>query len=287
MAGERVVLGDLLELVGGQREGRQLHAVDRALLHGEVHLDVGHRHRVRAHRLHHRHVGGRLLHPDRLPLHVFRNHDGALVRHHVAEAPAAAEAEGLQVLGLHLLEQLLAQRPVHHRPHLLAGGPEEGQVEGLVGGLEHAAHRRAADRGHVDGAELHAFEMRALALGQCVGDVHVHLDLPPASLGQLLGEDPHRVVQRIAAGGRGARLPRHGGLRGGDGRRAQDGGEAEGDDENQATMHGRFSSESVGHGKGKQGRHRKPPLCNMPGRGGSRRGDPARARTNPPREDTR
>src|SRR5580704_1511324 len=137
--GERVVLGDLLELVGGHGEGRQLHAVDGALLHGQVHLDVRHRHRVGPERRHERHVGGRLLDPHGQALHVLRRVDRPLVDHHVAEAPAPAEAEPPDALGVHSPEQLLADRTVHHLPHLLPGGPEERQVERLVHRVEHAA----------------------------------------------------------------------------------------------------------------------------------------------------
>jgi hypothetical protein len=176
----------------------QLHAVDGSLLHGQVQLAVGHGHRVRAERLHERDVRGRLLHPDGLALHVLGREDGPLVRHHVAKAPAAAEAEGLDALALHLPQQLLADRPVDDLPDLLSQGPEEGQVERLIQRLERAPDGRAADPDDVDGADLRAFQERDLALGEDPGDEDLELDAPLRLLVERLGDGVHGVVRRVA-----------------------------------------------------------------------------------------
>ena len=133
------------------------------------------------------------------------------------------------------LEQLLADRPVHHLPHLLARGPEEGQVEGLVGGLEHAADGRRADRHDVDGAELRALEVRRLALGEAVADHHVELDPAPALLVEALGQVEEGVVHRVAGAHPAARLQLERGLGGRDHR-----GEKE-HDERDEDLHGHTS----------------------------------------------
>jgi hypothetical protein len=129
-------------------------------------------------------------------------------------------------------------------PDLLAARPEEGKVERLVEGLEHATDGRGADGDDVDGAELGAFQMRGLALGDGVAEME--LDLHPA-LGLLLErlvEDGRGQVDRAIGTGGGAHLPDHwrGGRRlRGNGRHGDEEGQAETQHEGEQSRHRGFS----------------------------------------------
>src|SRR4029434_2311693 len=100
---------------------------------------------------------------------------------------ASAVAEALGPERLEVLQHLLADRTVHHAPHVLAVLVEERHVGGQQLGVELAARGGQGDRGDVDGAELHALDGHDLVLGELAGRVDLDLDLPPAlGLGDLL-----------------------------------------------------------------------------------------------------
>src|SRR5215475_3395029 len=152
--GDRVVLGDLVELVRRDRGGGQLEAVDRPLLHGQVYLAPLHGHGVGSEGLHRFHEGRHGRDADGLALHVGGRVDGALVGKDVPEAPPAAEAEPLCPQGLEPLDQLLADGSVHHLPDLFAALEEKWHVGHEELGIPLRADRRGVIRADVHGAEL-------------------------------------------------------------------------------------------------------------------------------------
>ena len=86
----RVVLGDLVELVGDRRGHRELEPIHGALLDGQIDLAPDHGHRVGAERLEGLDEGRDRRDADRLTLQILGRLHGSLVREHAAEAPAAA-----------------------------------------------------------------------------------------------------------------------------------------------------------------------------------------------------
>ena len=205
----RVVLGDLVELVGDRGGHRELEPVHRALAHRHVHLAPDHRHRVGPELLEHLDQGRDGRDADGLALQIVGHEHRPLVGEHAAEAEAAAVAEGLGPERLEVLHQLLAHRAVHHAPHVLAALIEERHVGSEQLGIELAARGRQRDRGDVHRAELHALDGHDLVLGELPGRVDLHLDAAAAlRLGDLL--------ELVGGGGEGIVV-------------ADDGGELEGD----------------------------------------------------------
>src|SRR5882724_6011952 len=183
----RVVLGDLVELVGDRGRHRQLEPVHRALAHRHVHLAPDHRHRVGPELLEHLDQGGDRGNADGLALEIVGHEHRPLVGENAAEAEAAAVAEALGPERLEVLDELLAHRAVHHAPHVLAVLVEERHVGGEELGIELAARGRQRDRGDVHGAELHALDGHDLVLGELPGRIDLYLDAAAAlGLGDLL-----------------------------------------------------------------------------------------------------
>src|SRR5215831_4171146 len=187
MPGDRVVLGDLVELVRRHGGRRQLETIDRALLHGQVHLAPLHRHRVGPEGFHGLYERRHGRNADGLTLEVGWCEDGALVREDIPEAPAATEAEALRAQRLEPLDQLLADGPVDHLPDLLTALKEERHVGHQELRVPFRPDRRRIVGPDVDCPELHAFQHDRPVLGELARGID--LDPEPTSalrLGNLL-----------------------------------------------------------------------------------------------------
>src|SRR5258706_5740873 len=163
--GLRVVLGDLVKLVGHRGGHRQLEPVPRALPHRHVHLAPDHRHRVRPELLEDLDQGRDGRDADGLALEIVGHHHRLLVGEHAAEAEAAAVAEALGPERLAVLHQVLAHRHVPYSPQLLAVLVEERHVGREQLGIELAARGRGRDRRDAHRAERHPPDGPGFGLG--------------------------------------------------------------------------------------------------------------------------
>ncbi len=139
---------------------RVLLTVDSALLHGGERFRPRHGNRVGAQLAEGVGVDRVLHYADAQAVQIFRRVYGTLAVGQVAET-AFGVGHTFQIHLRKLIEQLLANRAIEHLISGFRGGEQERQFE-YRHLFDKVGYRPVGDHAHIHGADLHAFQQRAL-----------------------------------------------------------------------------------------------------------------------------